>query len=361
VGEPNYALDAPAAGKRIAAPALDYEPRRPKSLNAKIGLVGCGGIAATHLQAYREAGLNVVALCDRTRAKAEKLGADHFPGASVHDSAAEVFARGDVQVVDLTPHPEDRLPLIEAAIDAGKHVLSQKPFVLDIEEGRRLCDLADAKGVALAVNQNGRFAPHLAYLREAARSELLGEVEAVRIAIQWDHNWVAGLPFDEIPDLVLYDFAIHWFDFVSSVFPGRKADFVFATATASPGQRAKPPLLAQVVARFGAAQASWTFDADCRFDPADETAIVGTKGVARSRGPSLSDQRVTVHRAEGWFAPELSGSWFPGGFAGAMLELMAAIESGEPPRHAARENLGSLELCFAARESALRGVPVAPG
>ncbi|HVJ80412.1 MAG TPA: Gfo/Idh/MocA family oxidoreductase [Planctomycetia bacterium] len=329
-------------------------------MSARIGLVGCGGIAATHLQAYRDAGLDVVALCDRTRAKAEKLKAEYFPAADVEHSAAELIARGDVEVVDLTPHPEDRLPLLQVAIAAGKHVLSQKPFVEDLAAGRRLCDLADAKGVLLAVNQNGRFAPHLACLREAARAGLLGEIEAVRIAIQWDHNWVAGLPFDDIPDLVLYDFAIHWFDFVASVFPGRRADSVFACATVSPGQRARPPLLAQVVARFGAAQASLSFDADCKFDPLDETAIIGTKGTARSRGPSLSDQRVTVHTAEGWFAPELEGSWFPGGFAGAMLELLAAIESGEPPRHAARENLRSLELCFAARESAVKGAPVAP-
>ena len=51
--------------------------------------------------------------------------------------------------------------MIETALAAGKHVLSQKPFVLDLDDGTRLADLADESGVVLAVNQNGRWAPHL--------------------------------------------------------------------------------------------------------------------------------------------------------------------------------------------------------
>jgi predicted dehydrogenase len=42
---------------------------------------------------------------------------------------------------------------------AKKHVLSQKPFVLDLDTGARLADLADEMGVKFAVNQNGRWAP----------------------------------------------------------------------------------------------------------------------------------------------------------------------------------------------------------
>ena len=54
------------------------------------------------------------------------------------------LARDDIDVVDITTHPAERPPLIETALTAGKHVLSQKPFVLDLDVGRRLADLADA-------------------------------------------------------------------------------------------------------------------------------------------------------------------------------------------------------------------------
>ena len=67
-----------------------------------------------------------------------------------------------IEVVDITTHPDVRVGLMRRALNAGKHVLSQKPFVEDLAVGQALVALAEAKGVKLAVNQNGRWAPHLA-------------------------------------------------------------------------------------------------------------------------------------------------------------------------------------------------------
>ena len=133
------------------------------------------------------------------------------------------LADDTIDVVDITPYPEVRGPMIEAALQAGKHVLSQKPFVLDLDEGARLADLADAQGVKLAVNQNGRWSPHMAWMRAAVQAGLVGEVLSCHTSAHWDHTWVAGTEFDRIEDLVLYDFGIHWFDFVASIMPGARA------------------------------------------------------------------------------------------------------------------------------------------
>jgi predicted dehydrogenase len=344
----------------IAAPDIHYRSRQPKSYSPGIGLIGCGGIAATHLEAYRSQGWNVVALCDHTRSKAEALGHKYFPTAIVCDHAQEVFDMPGVEVIDLTPHPEHRAELIANALNAGKHVLSQKPFVLDLDLGERLCDAADERGLKLAVNQNGRWAPHLAYMREAVRAGVIGTPTAIRIAMQWDHNWVAGLPFDDVRHLLLYDFAIHWLDFVASLFDSQQSETVYAAVRHSPTQRAKPPFLAHVAVQFPRALATLSFDADCRWAPEDRTVIVGTQGVIRSQGPSLSVQDVIVTTPEGWFRPKLEGSWFPGGFSGAMSELLWSIESNATPEHSARSNLRSLALCFAAVASSDSGkvVPV---
>ena len=127
--------------------------------------------------------------------KAVALAAEYCPGAAVHGDWAAIVADPTIDVVDATLHPEDRLPVIEAAIRAGKHVLSQKPFVTDLDEGARLADMADAAGVRLAVNQNGRWAPHMAWMRAAVRAGLVGEVISVHSAVHWDHDWVAGTAF----------------------------------------------------------------------------------------------------------------------------------------------------------------------
>jgi predicted dehydrogenase len=50
----------------------------------------------------------------------------------------------DIEVVDIATHPADRVPLLHAALNARKHVLSQKPFVLDLDEGERLVDSQSA-------------------------------------------------------------------------------------------------------------------------------------------------------------------------------------------------------------------------
>ena len=92
------------------------------------------------------------------------------------DDFESLLRRDDIEVFDITPHPAERVPLVEAALKAGKHVLSQKPFVVDLDTGERLVELADKNGVKLAVNQNGRWAPHFAYMREAVRAGLVGDL-----------------------------------------------------------------------------------------------------------------------------------------------------------------------------------------
>jgi predicted dehydrogenase len=358
--EPNYRLQPRQVERRIDAPALPYRPPKPLRYQPKIGLVGCGGIAATHLAAYQQAGFHMAALCSRSAATAAARQKEYFPGAEIFTDFDALLRRDDIEVLDLLPHPEHRAPLIERAIAAGKHVLSQKPFVLDLDFGRRLCDLADQRGVRLAVNQNGRWAPHLSYLREAVRAGVLGTPFAARVAIAWDHNWIKPLAFDRIHHILLYDFAIHWFDFVASVYPHKAARAVYANVTRSAGQTATPPLLAQALIEFDDAQASLVFDGDAKFGAKDRTTIVGTLGTARSTGPSLSEQTVTCYTADGWFSPTLEGTWFIEGFQGTMGELLSAIEENRQPSNNARDNLRSLALCFAAVKSADTGHAVSP-
>ncbi len=85
------------------------------------------------------------------------------------------------------------------------------------------------------------------------------------------------------------------------------------------------------------------------------------RGTLLSTGSNLEKQRVTLHTARGFASPALQGSWFDNGFHGTMAELLLAIEQKREPEHSARNNLKSLELCFAACRSAQTGRPVAPG
>ena len=349
-----------AAVPEVPAPVLAYQPPLPTNHRARIALVGAGGISAVHLDAYRAAGFNVAVICSPTLSKARDRRDAYFPAAEATDDVAATLVRGDIDVVDLTPHPRERLPLIETALSAGKHVLSQKPFVLDLDDGARLVEFAEARGLVLAVNQNGRFAPHLSYLREALRAGLIGELHSCHAALHWDHGWTAGTPFDAIDDLILFDFAIHWFDFLASLIGGR-AERVFASATRATAQQARPPLLADVLVGFAGGQATLVFDGATPFGGEHRTVVTGSAGTLVSRGPDPDTQAVTLTTAAGVARPRLEGKWSREGFIGAMGAVLRAMETGEAPLNAARGNLDALALSFAAVASARRNEPVIPG
>ena len=224
------------------------------------------------------------------------------------------------------------------AIEAGKHI------VTDLDFGLRIVEKAENKGVRLAVNQNGRWAPHWSYIRQAIKRGILGEVASVRLSVNWDHNWIAGSIFENIC-------------FLGDKTPAR----LFASTAVAPGQRVKPPLLSQVLIEYPGAQAMIFFDANTCCGEQDATYVSGTKGSVLSVGPDLNEQAVTLATPEGLARPQLRGSWFPDGFHGTMGELLRAIEEKREPENAGRNNLKSLELCFAAIASAARKEPVTPG
>lgn len=344
----------------VAAPDLPYRPPMPRSYRPRIGMLGTGGISDAHLDAYKNAGWTVAALWNRTRATAEAKRDRYFPEARVDDSWQTILDDPEIDVVDITLHPEHRVPLIEAALKAGKHVLSQKPFVSDLDTGVALVQLAEDRGLHLAVNQNGRWAPHMAWMRAAVQGGHIGDVVSCHCAIHWDHSWTKGTPFDDLPDLILWDFGVHWFDFLTSIL-GDRPETVTASAAHAAGQGNRTPLLGQAMLRFPGGQAGVVFEGAVPFGPRDTTFIAGTAGSLQSDGPDLSQQSVTLTTSAGIARPVPQGQWFNDGFAGAMGALLCAIEDGTAPENAARGNLTSLALTFAALRSAKTGREVAVG
>ncbi|MEO8613856.1 MAG: Gfo/Idh/MocA family oxidoreductase [Luteolibacter sp.] len=356
-----YGISQVAKASRIAAPILPYLPRMPRDYRPKIGLIGAGGITEYHLRNYKLLGLDIVAICNPSRERAEKRRVEFYPEAAVYSDHREVLARDDIDVVDIATHPAPRVQIIEDALRAKKHVLSQKPFALHLDTVTRLSDLADQQGCRLAVNQNARWAPHFSYLNQAIRSGLIGDVATIDFNVQFDHSWTLHTPFNEMHHLILFDFAVHWFDIATVFMEGRAARSVSANVNRSAEQTIKPPSLAQIIVDYGDAQVRMSFNALVKHGQEDRTTICGSLGTLRSFGPSLTEQTVTLHTVAGEASPQLDGNWFVNGFQGSMAELLCAIDENREPSNSARNNLRTLELCFAAIASANDGQPKIPG
>ena len=347
--------------KPLPAPKLPYRPRQPKRYRPRIGLIGCGGITKAHLPAYKAMGYRVVALCDVREEAALERKREFYPKADVYTDHRALLERNDIDVVDVATHPAVRVRQVEDALNAGKHVLSQKPFVLDLEVGKRLIALARRKKVKLAVNQNGRWAPYFSYARELVKAGYLGEITSVDMTLAWDHTWIKGTAFERMHHVLLYDFAIHWFDMVACLFGGRQALGVFASLAKSPDQALKSPMNAHALVSFHEGQATMAFHAHTPFGNTEQLLVTGTKGTYQATGPTCAANDIRLITAKGESRPALKGSWFPDGMAGAMGELLCAIEEKREPENSAANNLRSIALCFAALESSRSGRVEVPG
>ncbi len=110
-----------------------------------IGIVGCGNISTTYLRlAPLFRGLEVRAVADRMP-EAARAQADAFGVRAL--SVDDLLAAGDIDVVINLTIPEAHVPVTLAALEAGKHVYSEKPLALAIEDGLRIKAAADGKGL----------------------------------------------------------------------------------------------------------------------------------------------------------------------------------------------------------------------
>ena len=124
-----------------------------------MGLVGPGFVAAHHLDAVRRLGdVEIIAIAGSSQESAEKKALAYKVDRAYGDYKA-LIADPDIQVVHNTTPNHLHLPVIMAALQAGKHVISDKPLALNAAEGRKLRDAALTAKVAHVVTFNYRGNP----------------------------------------------------------------------------------------------------------------------------------------------------------------------------------------------------------
>ena len=334
---------------------LPYRPTFPAGYRPGIGIVGCGGIARlAHLPAYTKYGLDVVGVFDAAPAATEDVRSEFPVVGEVFGSLDELLERPEIEIVDVVTHPDVRPALVLRAIEAGKHVLSQKPLALDVATARGLIDAAEAGSVRLAVNQNGRWAPPWRVATLLVQQGAVGEVCAVTHLYEHDFDWTVGTPYDRMEHFVLYDFSVHWIDITRCWLADKTVSSVraleFRTPAQQPGQEAPWGVLVAIECQDGSSglvRGVGTSTAR----PGDPFWIHGTEGTIRGSIRKGTDF-LELERDGASSRIPLEGEWLPDGFAGAMGELCTAIAEDREPYNSARHNLLSLQLTLAACLSA---------
>ena len=142
------------------------------------GILGPGGIARAFASDLRTAGLDLVAVGSRSAETASAFAAE-FDVPHVHDSYEALVADPDVDIVYIaTPHPFHAEQAI-LALEAGKHVLVEKPFTLTEAEAARVRDVAASRGLLAMEAMWTRYLPHMVRIREILAAGTLGEIRVV--------------------------------------------------------------------------------------------------------------------------------------------------------------------------------------
>jgi predicted dehydrogenase len=341
---------------------IDYKPSLPADRTLGIGIVGCGVVVkVAHLKAYSKYGLNVIGVYDISSEAARAVQAE-FGIRKVFGSLDGLLADSDIAVVDIATHPDVRVPLMRKALEAGKHVLAQKPLALSLSEAREIVKEADRRGLWVAVNQNGRWAPPWRLATRLIQDGVIGDVLAVTHLYDMKFDWIPGSRFDDLKHFAIYDYSMHWVDITRCWMEGKTPLTVRAHDYRTPNQPSdgKTPwgMWVEFIYEDGASGVLRGIGCSTTRRREHPFWIHGTEGTIR--GSVLGSDYVELEKDGVSCRYQLEGEWFPDGFAGTMGELLCAIAENREPYNSAQHNLLSLQMTLAACHSADQdGQPIA--
>ncbi len=200
--------------------------------NLGVAITGTGFMGPSHTEALRRLGINVVGILgsspEKSRRAAENLGL-----AKGYSSYDELLADGDVHVVHVTSPNRVHFEQASRALQAGKHVLCEKPLAMTSDESSKLVELAQKSGQVAGVNYNIRFYPLNLEARERVQQGDLGDIHSVfgGYVQDWllyptDYNWRV-LAQEGGALRAVADIGTHWLDLVQTI-TGLEVEAVFA-------------------------------------------------------------------------------------------------------------------------------------
>jgi predicted dehydrogenase len=172
---------------RSPAAYININPTEPilPSSKRRVGIIGVGFGAQVHVPGFRSEGWEVAAICSRSREKAEKAAADSGI-AGIHTDPLELIDRGDIEAVAIITPPGAHHDLSIAALNAGKHVLCEKPFAIDVRQAVAMRDAASKSGLTAMVAHEFRHTPQRAYIKELLSDGYIGRFQLCTIELFLD-------------------------------------------------------------------------------------------------------------------------------------------------------------------------------
>ncbi|MCY7419952.1 MAG: Gfo/Idh/MocA family oxidoreductase [Chloroflexi bacterium] len=344
----------------------------------RIGLVGAGAISSQHFEAIAalpSTRLGAVASASEERARA----AGTSQGVPWTTRIDDLLARDDVDAVTICSPSGLHSGQALAALQAGKHVLIEKPIALAVADADRVIAEALARGLVAAVVSQRRFEPAVRALKAAVDAGHLGRVALVIGEGLYDrpqsyYDSAAWRGTTALDGGVLMNQAIHTIDLMRWI--GGPVVAV-SGQVATLGHSMETEDTAAVAIRFASgALGTMTATTCARPEQPEELRVYGDKGHVRLSGatvaewdvpgatvPSAGDDAADDPRDEADDNASLTRTWgtSSAGYLRQYADLVAAVRTGGPPAVTARDGRDAVELIVAAYESSRTGHEVAIG
>ena len=185
-----------------------------------VGLIGYGAIARLHAASITATpGMRLCAVCDIS-AERRALAAREL-GVNTHAGLDELLRDPEVGLVVVGTPPSAHADPVAAALNAGKHVVCEKPFAIRVDEVDRMIDAAAANQRVLTVYQSRRWDPDYVALRDTVRSGRIGDVFYMESFIGgFSHPCDYWHSHEPISGGTIYDWGSHYFDWILQLLDG---------------------------------------------------------------------------------------------------------------------------------------------
>jgi len=331
------------------------------------GLIGCGRVAPRHAQSISElTPARLVAVADIIESRAQRCAKEH--NADAYLDYRRLLERRDIDVVNIcTPSGMHAQMAIEA-MQAGKHVVVEKPMALNLRDADRMIATAKSTGVKLCVVLQNRYNPPMQDLRRVVDEGKLGRLLLGNATVRWyrpqeyfEDGWHGTWAMD---GGALMNQSIHHIDALQWLMGDVESVFAY---TATLAHRMEAEDVGVVVLRFKSG-AIGTVEGSTITYPENlegSIAVFGERGSVKIGGTALN--RKVLWKIEGELEHERElltreqvdpPSVYGYSHKAVIADMLVAIQENRAPRTSGTEARKSVALVLAMYESARTGHPV---
>lgn len=333
----------------------------------RVVMVGCGGMSRAwlnQLKNFFSEEVEIVGLVDLSEELARERATEfNLTEANIStDLAGSLSALQPDAVFDVTV-PKAHHQVTMTALDAGCHVLGEKPLAESMEQAEEMVEAARKAGKLYAVIQNRRYLPGLRTAQQFLASGAIGQIHTV------DVDFYCGPHFggfrEEIEHVLLLDMAIHTFDAARAVMGGAKALNVYCHEFNPPGSWYYHGASATAAFEMEKGitfnyRGSWCAEGH----PTSwegQWRIVGTRGTLiwdgneQLKAQSPKDHHAFIREVEDLPIEPVPVLEKERAHAGLIRDFLTAVRTGEEPETVASDNIHSLAMVLAAIRSSQAG------